>query len=485
MSDTTLDALFAPTERSGDGGARLLLVDGAARLLGADLGKLVATTAGWLAGQGVVRGDPVAFQLPNSWEAVVLYRACWRLGAVAAPLHHLAGPADVAAITDRLRPRVTVGPDARLTELVAGAAPVTEDRALPADVAVVLHTSGSSGTPKGVLHTHRVLASKARTMVGVHRLGADDVVLMPAPLAHVSGLLNGILVPGAGRFRSVLMARWNPVDALRTIEEEQVSFMVGPPTFFLGLEAARGFTPEKVRSLRLVSAGGAGVTPAFVERTARLFGAVVKRSYGSTEAPTVTTSTTDDDGHAMATTDGRPVGAMEVRTVDPVTGTVVDAGTPGEIQVRGPELFAGYTDPFRTVEVMDGDWFRTGDLGVLDDRGRLTVVGRLADVIIRGGENISAAEVETHLEAHPAVAHAVAVPEPDDRLGERVCAFVTLAPDAAGFDLEDCRAWFSERGVARFRTPERVVVLADLPVLASGKADRALLRRRAADAGPT
>ena len=152
--------------------------------------------------------------------------------------------------------------------------------------------------------------------------------------------------------------------------------------------------------------------------------------------------------------------------------------------MSGPELFAGYTDPARLAEaiVIDGsgqEWFRTGDLGVLDADGCLTITGRLKDVIIRGGENIDAAEVEAHLVAHPAVRHAVVVGEPDERLGERVCAFVEL-DDSAGttFDLEACRAWFAERGVARYRTPERIVVVDAIPLLASGKADRGALARR-------
>ena len=351
-----------------------------------------------------------------------------------------------------------------------------DDRARPDDVAVVLHTSGSSSTPKGVIHTHRSLGYKAAIMASVHGLAGDDCVLMPAPLAHVSGLLNGVLVPGIVPFRSVLVARWSPEAAIRLISAEDVSFMVGPPTFFVGLGAADGFSPEAVASLRLVSAGGAGVTPAFVRRTSEALGAVVKRSYGSTEAPTITTAAAGDDETTRAETDGRPVGAAQVRIVDPATGGDVDVGSRGEIWVSGPELFSGYTDATCTREATTGDWYRTGDLGVLDDEGRLTVVGRLSDSIIRGGENISAAEVEAHLEAHPMIRHAVAVAEPDERLGERVCAFVE--GDAA-FDLETCRTWFAERGVARYRTPERVVVVAALPLLPSGKADRGALARRA------
>jgi non-ribosomal peptide synthetase component E (peptide arylation enzyme) len=148
--------------------------------------------------------------------------------------------------------------------------------------------------------------------------------------------------------------------------------------------------------------------------------------------------------------------------------------------VRGPELFSGYTDPARNVDSFTDDgWFRTGDIGAIDNEGWLTIVGRLKDVIIRGGENIAAAEVESALEAHPDVRHAVAVGAPDARLGERVVAYVQLAPGST-FGLDECRSWFAARGIAKFKTPERVVALRDFPLLAAGKPDRAALRKLAA-----
>ncbi len=178
----------------------------------------------------------------------------------------------------------------------------------------------------------------------------------------------------------------------------------------------------------------------------------MKRTYGSTEVPTIIT-------------DGRTIGEVEVRIDDN-----------GELLARGPEVCVGYLDAAQTAEAFTADgWFRTGDLAAIDAGGAIEIVGRLKDVIIRGGENISTAEVEQVLEAHPDIRHAVAVGEPDPLMGERVVAFVEGRAD---FDLDACRAWFVERGVARFKTPERVVVVDALPLLPTGKPDRAALRAR-------
>jgi cyclohexanecarboxylate-CoA ligase len=468
-------------------------VDGRRRLGSDAIEDLTARLAGGLREKGVRRGRPVTWRVPNSLAAALLYRACWRIGAVAAPVLHTSGQADTRAAIGQLPDPYQVelddedasDPDALLAAL--GGRRVKTGAigpARPSDLAAIIFTSGSSGTPKAVLHTHRALSYKARLMVGVHGLGDSDAVLMPAPLAHVSGLLNGVLVPGAASMRTVLVRRFDAAEALALLDDERVTFMVGPPTFFVAMTGAAPQGSLTGSTLRLVSSGGAAVTPAFVEATSAAFGCRVKRTYGSTEAPTVTTSRDDDPVERARDTEGRAVGEAELRISHPETGRRRAAGRPGELWLRGPELFAGYADPAAHAEVLArGGWFRTGDLATVDAEGWLTIVGRVKDVIIRGGENISAAEVEGVLEAHPDVRQAVAVGYPDELMGERVAAFV-VADD--GFDLEACRRWFTERGTARFKTPERVVRLDRLPLLGSGKPDRAALRelaRAAASAG--
>lgn len=482
-----LDTLLTAGVRTGDA----QLIDGDRRTGPEDLDFHIAFVAGALHAAGVRHGDVVAWQLPNGTESVLLTRACWRLGAIAAPLHHRSGRAELAPLVDLLEPTVLlasedaaladwegavlVTPEVALARLPDGR-PVNGATAMPSDLALVQFTSGSTGAPKAVLHTHRSLAAKTVQMVGVHGLGPGDATLVQSPLSHISGVLNGILVPQAAGMNQVLLDRWDPAIALALIDHERVTFVVGPPTVFHSLSEAAFDQPSALDSLRLVSCGGAGVTPEFVaEMTARL-GAVVKRSYGSTEAPTITSWAAGDPPERAGATDGRAHGETEVVVVDPVTSERRAVGEPGEVRVRGPELFAGYALAAQTDAAMVDGWFCTGDLGVLDEEGWLTIVGRIKDVIIRGGENISPAEVERVLESHPAVRQAVVVGAPDDRLGERVVAFLVSHEP---LDAAACLVWFTEQGVAKFKSPEVVVCVDRLPLLSLGKPDRAELTRRA------
>ena len=268
------------------------------------------------------------------------------------------------------------------------------------------------------------------------------------------------------------------------IARERITFMIGPPTFFVALMDAPGFSLEQVESLRLVSSGGAGVTPAFVDEASARLGARVKRTYGSTEAPTITTSTPRDPAR-RAPRDRRPRDrrrrAARLRSGDG-PGTRRPA-SPGELWLRGPELFAGYADPEQTRAPRSrSGWFRTGDLATVDADGWLTIVGRIKDVIIRGGENIAAAEVEGVLEAHP-----VGAPgrrrrlsrRPPRRAGVRVRRHVRRRSTSTRAEPGS-----SSRASPAYKTPERVVRVDELPLLAAGKPDRAALKARAAKVTP-
>lgn len=471
-----------------------VVVDGDVRLDRAAFEAKVAALAGGLARRGARRGVAVAWQLPNWHEAVLLFHACWRIGAVAVPLPHRLGTVEIGAAVEATDPVVTFAAAGLplgeapgcVTVRGGGFADLLESPAAPpayvhpADVAVVVFTSGSTGAPKAVLHAHRALAYKAFVQARVHGLGRGDAVLMPAPLGHVSGLLNGVLLPAAAGLKVVLMAAWDPSRALALIEQERVSYMGGASTFLTALTASPDFAPERVASLRVVSMGGSAMTPSAIADLGGALQCTVKRTYGCTEAPTVTTLHVGDPPRKGAETDGRPVGEAQVVVADPESRTPVGADEPGEVWLRGPELFAGYAERAANDTAIHRGWFRTGDIGRVDAEGWLTIVGRIKELVIRGGENIATAEVETVLESHPNVMQAVVVGYPDRVLGERVAAVVVADDD---FDLDACRRWFAQRGVARFKTPELVVHVDAIPYTHIGKPDRAALRERVVAAG--
>ena len=456
-------------------------------------------------------GDVVAVQLPNWRETIVAFLAIARLGAVASPvlpihrqreLGFILAQAtakvlfipgqyrgcDHRTLAAELRPSlpalahvVTVRDDPPAGGLAydsllsargtAGAA-ATDAGA----VALLLYTSGTTADPKGVLHSHETLLAEARSLGPVHGLGPGDRVLMPSPLTHISGFLHALLVPAALGTSAVLMDRWDAGQALALIAAERVTYMVGAPTFLRDLAASPDLARHDVGSLRLFSCGGADVDPTLVRDAAARLGCVAKRVYGSSEFPTITTTGPDDPPARRIDSEGRPIGAVEMRLVDD-DGAAVPVGVEGEILARGPECFLGYLDATLDADAFTADgWFRTGDLGTVDAAGYLRITGRKKDIIIRKGENISARELEDLLAAHPAVAEVAVVGVPDPVAGEIACAVLRLKPDAPAPALADVTSYLSARGLSRRKLPERLAIVTDFPRTASGKILKRTLR---------
>jgi len=400
-----------------------------------DLVRDAQRVAGGLRARGVGRGDAVAWQLPNGVDPIVLYWATWWLGAIAVPLHPDVSAREADTVFARVVPTVTIAaPGARaltradtvvvdadgLVEALPGDA-VTAPSCRPSDVAVLLTTSGSSGRPKTVIHTHRTLAYKARQISTVHATGPADVVLMPAPIAHLAGMLHGALHPVATGAKAVVLQRWDAERALHLVHTHRVTMLFGPPVYALGIMSAPGFRREDVSTVRLVSSGATTITEEYARQVADAFGAVVKRTYGSTEAPVVTSSLPGDPPERGWTTEGRVIADAELEVRDPVSREPLPDGEEGELWLRGPELAEGYLDQEQTDAAFVDGWFRTWDLARFDD-GWLRVSGRSEDVIIRGGMNVSASEIEAALERHPGVREAIVVGYPDDVYGERIGA---------------------------------------------------------------
>jgi acyl-CoA synthetase (AMP-forming)/AMP-acid ligase II len=472
---------------------------------------------------GLERGDVVAFQLPNWREAVVAFYGLALGGYVLVPIVHIYGPKEVRFILGESRARAYISADhyghVDYVDIVDGAAPgALPDVALhivigsfdpvptpapsdparavrrvgwdvveaaapstaldppdPDDVCVIAYTSGTTSDPKGVMHTHRTLLAELLHMRAWITPGSPN--LMGSPVTHATGMLGAVLAPMEQGQAIHLIDRWDATRVLDVMLEADVGAGTGASVFLASILDHPDFTPEHARRMRRVGLGGAPVPPALGERAVG-HGIAIVRAYGSTEHPSVTGCGFDDPAAKRHGTDGRPLTGVEIRLVD-ADGVDVEPGTAGEIWSRGPDLCAGYTDPALTAAAFDADgWFRTGDMGVVDADGFLTITDRLKDIIIRGGENISAAEIEDALATLPLVAEVVVVAASDARLGEHACALVRLAPGAPAIDLRDITAHLEQVGVARQKWPEELRVVSDFPRTASGKVRKIDLRQQ-------
>jgi cyclohexanecarboxylate-CoA ligase len=301
------------------------------------------------------------------------------------------------------------------------------------------------------------------------------VVFMPSPVTHITGLLYGLLMPAMLRTRVVLQDVWDATAALRLIEQQRCSVTMAATPFLHGLVHHPDLPAFDVTSMRVFACGGADVPPALIRQAGERLGTSATRVYGSTEFPTLSTSPPDTPQDKRAGTDGRAIGAAEYRIVDDA-GADLRVGQTGELLVRGPELFPGYLAAADNDGAFTPDgWFRTGDLAVADRDGYVSIRGRKKDIILRGGENISATEVESLLFEHPAVREAAVVAMPDPVLTERACAFVVPEAGQAP-SLPELTAFLLGKQLAKQKLPERLELVAELPKTQSGKVQKFRLR---------
>ena len=514
------DAFARTVARRRD--ATALIEDGGT-LSYAELAARVDALAAGLARRGVTAGDAVAYMLPNWWEATTTFLAAVSLGAHAVPIVPILRAREVGVILRETRPRAIVLPasfrgtdfvalvrdvvaaidgfdpllvvaradeadDGAFTERFddvastdagagAGAALVARRAVDPDMLALVIYTSGSTADPKGAMHSHQTLSAELASLVHAHGLGDSDRVLMPSPLTHVSGVIHGILAPALLGTSVVLQDRWDPSAALAAVARHRVTYMIGAPTFLQEMLAQPTLGEHDLSSLRLFSCGGASVAPELMRLgRARIPNLVTKRSYGSSEFPTIATTTAEDALARGLDTEGRALRGVEIRVTDEA-GVPLAAGAEGEIRARGPDCFLGYVDAALDAECFDADgFFRTGDLGIADADGYLRITGRVKDIIVRKGEKISAREVEDLLLEHPAIADAALIPLADARTGERACACVQLARDTAPLALDALVAFLRARDLTPQKLPEQLELVDEFPRTPSGKINKRLLR---------
>jgi acyl-CoA synthetase len=459
--------------------------------------------AGWLRANGIGPGDPVVFQLPNWFEAAVVFWGAAYVGAIVVPVVHFYGAKELSYITEVTRPAVVITPDRFGTidhlaihaehlgrlgapwavvgdtpadELPAGAFAFDEVLSAepvegPADVdpdapALVAFTSGTTRDPKGVIHSHRSIGFEARQLSAMTPTGGPPPIT-GAPVGHFIGMLNAFLCSLVREDPIHLLDVWDPSVVLGLMLDEGLGVSGGATFFVTSLLDHPDFRDEHLAFMPFAGMGGSPVPIAIAQRLSDL-GIKVFRSYGSTEHPSITGCHTDEPEPKRVATDGRALEGVEVRLDDD-----------GQILSRGPELFLGYTDPELTQSVFDDEgWYHTGDVGRFDDDGYLAITDRISDVIIRGGENISAQEVEELLVAMDGVAEVAVVAEPDDRLGERAVALVRSLPGQDAPTLDQVRQHLAAAGLAKQKWPESIRSVSDFPRTASGKVQKFRLRQQ-------
>jgi cyclohexanecarboxylate-CoA ligase len=464
---------------------------------------------------GLRKNDVLACRLPNTWEFAVLFIACCRLGIVFNPvmpifrereltfmLRHGEARAlvvpklfrgfDHEAMAEAMWPglpdlrRIIVaggeGPNSfekLLTDPALDDAAVTRaismlDRSQANDVCQLIYTSGTTGEPKGVMHTANTLYSNLSAYAGRLGLGAADTILMASPMAHQTGFMYGLMMPMMLGARMVLMDSWDRALAARLIAEERVTFTMAATPFLMDLSGAVEELGADSSSLRVFLCAGTAIPGPLVERARKTLGAKIISAWGMTENGVVTMVAPADADERSVNTDGFALRGMEVQVRD-AGGRPAPAGHEGELYVRGCSNFAGYLKRPQWNNTDAEGWFDTGDIARKDAAGYIRICGRSKDVIIRGGENIPVVEVEALLYRHPAVQQVAIVAWPDDRLGERPCAFVAPKPGMTLTFNEMVRFLESQR-LARPYFPERLELRDQLPTTASGKLQKFALR---------
>ncbi|CUU56519.1 cyclohexanecarboxylate-CoA ligase [Parafrankia irregularis] len=528
----TLGQILA--RQAGERGDKTFITDGDASMTYRQVYEAALRLAVGLKTRGVRAGDRVAVQLPNWAEFAVAAAAVARVGAVMVPIMpiyrrdevgHVLDDADVRAVVtpatfkgfDHLgmfrslaadRPALhsilvarddaavrasgahAGGPGAEVLSLSAVSADIEPSLAEvtlgspvgPDDPFVIVYTSGTTARPKGCLHTFNTYASGARALGTAFGYTEDDVQFGPSPITHTTGLVTSVLLPLLHGGATHVMPEWDPVRGLAEIARYRCSVAVAATTFLqMALEA---YDPDRhdASSLRVWVCAGAPIPRSLVERARALLPDTrILSLYGRSENLTTTTCTVGDDPERALTSDGAALPFSQVQIVDEA-GEPVPAGTEGDIAYKGPTHMLGYLGrPEDTAALFTPHGFsRSGDLGVMDADGFVRVTGRTKDIIIRGGMNISVREIEDLLAAHQAVRAVAVVGMPDERLGERACCYVVPADPADPPTLPELKEYLQNRGIALQKTPERLELLDAMPMTATGKIQKHVLRQEIA-----
>ena len=470
--------------------------------------------ANWMLAKGIESGDRIAFQLPGWCEFTVIYLACLKIGAVSVPLLPSWREAELVWVLNKCQAKMFFAPtlfkqtrpvdlilplqnqlpqlqqivgvdklapatsSLSLSQIIADNTPLTTAITTHGDeLAAVLFTSGTEGLPKGVMLTHNNILASERAYCARLNLTWQDVFMMPAPLGHATGFLHGVTAPFLIGARSVLLDIFTPDACLALLEQQRCTCMLGATPFVYDLLNVLEKQPADLSALRFFLCGGTTI-PKKVARECQQRGIKLLSVYGSTESSPHAVVNLDDPLSRFMHTDGYAAAGVEIKVVDDARKTL-PPGCEGEEASRGPNVFMGYFDePELTARALDEEgWYYSGDLCRMDEAGYIKITGRKKDIIVRGGENISSREVEDILLQHPKIHDACVIAMPDERLGERSCAYVVLKAPHHSLSLEEVVAFFSRKRVAKYKYPEHIVVIEKLPRTVSGKIQKFLLRK--------
>ena len=467
------------------------------------------------------QGDVISFQLPNWRESVVLDIAASAMGLVVNPVIPIYRDHELRFILKNARTRLIFIPEQvrslEFPSMIARLQPELNDleyvvtvraenehpgtlrfetlldnepaqlsslpQVDPNSIKAILYTSGTTGSPKAVLHSHNTLTRVIQNSCDHWQMGAGDVMLMPSPVTHITGYGSGMVLPFVTQVKSSLMARWDANAAVAFIDQVGATASVGATPFLVELVAAAQRNNTGLPSMRLFACGGAAVPPQVVNQAwdvldnCRAF-----RVYGSTETPVITNGFVGAEQQQLAAeTDGEIYG-YDVKILDD-EGRELGIGEDGEIAARGAGMMLGYADPDQNAEAHTSDgYFLTGDIGQRTVDNGILITDRKKDIIIRGGENISAKEVEDVLHDHMAIADVAVVAMPHHRLGEGVCAYIVAAATGPAPGLEEVVAFADSAGLAKQKIPQHIEIVDELPRTASGKVRKDVLRRRIVEA---
>ncbi|MBT2664085.1 AMP-binding protein [Bacillus sp. ISL-4] len=497
---------------------KMAIIDKKSSFTYKQLGKLVDRIALGLLHIGLGKGDVVSFQLPNWNEFIILHYAVTRIGAISNPLIPIYRDREIGYMVGMAESKMIVVPEyfrgfyypdmiERLSHqwpsmkhkyVIGDSAPngmklfsslfeepwedrmdssildeITHD---PNDVTEIIFTSGTTGSPKGVMHTHNTLCISTNFWIDRLQLTSDDVLFMASTFAHQTGFGYGVRLPthigGTGVYQDI----WNPREFIDWVEREKITFTAGATPFLQDTVQMEGIERYDLNSLRVFVALGAPIPRHLVKEAMEKVPFKILSGWGQTEDGLVTLTRLEDPEEKLTNTDGIPFPGMELKVVD-FEGEVCAPNIEGSLLVKGPALFVGYFKQIddTLAEYSDG-WFITGDRAFIDEDGYIRISGRNKDIIIRGGENIPVAYVENVLYEHPDISSAQVIAVPDSRLQEKACACISMKMGKSPITMDSMQEFLSEKGLAKQYWPEFLEIMDEFPRTASGKIQKFRLR---------